>query len=107
MYPTRIEHLETDGFSYLHMQDRCSVGLPNTGAVYVFVSHDLFRHDSIRVVYVGKTGNISSRLKYPHPIENESDVFLSCYVMRTNQFNDLEIDFIKRYRPELNIHHNG
>lgn len=108
MFPTRIEQIEIEGFEYLYTQDRCNQNsLPTHSAVYLLVNHNANHYDNIEVVYVGKTNNIASRLKYPHPIEKKFGTYLSAYVLQTNEHDELESLFIKRYNPKFNIHHNG
>ena len=106
-FPSTIHHLEADGFSYLYMQDRCSKSVPKIKGIYCLVAHDIFDYRKITVVYVGKTINACSRLKYPHPAEHEYGSYLSAYILESNEIDQLEVDFIKRYRPLLNIQHNG
>lgn len=107
MFPTRLEQIEIEGFEYLYMQDRCQNSLPTCSAVYLLVNHNAIDYDSIEVIYVGKTNNICSRLKYPHPIERKYGTYLSVYVLRTDEHDSLESAFIKRYNPKFNIQHNG
>lgn len=70
------------------------------------VSHDFLRYERIQVVYVGMTKNMNSRLKWPHPAETKMDCYLDCYAIKTDNPGPLEVEFIKRYRPFLNVQHN-
>lgn len=106
MYP-RLEHIETDGFNYVYMQDRKNQTLTNDSAVYVLVEHHPRYYDQVKVIYVGMTTNMNSRLKYPHPAERQYGTYLNCFAMETDIPLELEKEFIKRYRPLLNIQHNG
>ena len=108
-FPTRVEQIELDGFEYLYMQDRCSKSLPTLSAVYCLVDWliDCPYREQIKVLYVGKTTNISSRLKYPHPIEVRTNETLWAYVLITDDIDRLEVEFIRRYRPLLNKQYNG
>lgn len=104
-YPNRVEHIEIDGFEYLSICDRHRGKLPKKSAVYCLIMVDYT--GEFYMYYVGKTTDISQRLKYPHSVEAKIYEVLDAYVLFTQDIDRLEIEFIKRYRPILNKQHNG
>jgi excinuclease UvrABC nuclease subunit len=106
-WPDEQWKLACDGWEYLYMQDRCNDTVPEIPGIYCFVDSDPVTN-KCEVVYVGKSTNFASRLKYPHTIESRTrNCFLLCFIQPSEEIDLLEIDFIKRYRPKFNKHHNG
>lgn len=106
-FPSRIEHIESDGFAYVYDQERCNQIRLEGKFIYVLLSHDFLQYQKIQVVYVGKTRDPKNRLAHPHPAERRYGSSLSCYAMQCDDIDTMEIDFIKRYKPLLNNQHNG
>jgi excinuclease UvrABC nuclease subunit len=104
-YINTVWKLECEGWQYLYTQDRCNNVIPEVPGIYCMVLPEL--EGTCRIMYIGKSSNFKSRLKYPHSIETKWDQCFLCYIMRTLDYDSLEIEFIKRYRPELNKQHNG
>lgn len=101
--------LECEGWHYLYVSDRVNGRIPTCSGIYCFIVHNIFEQ-TCSVQYVGKSANFASRLKYPHPIEKhieDSQGWVGVYIQKTTNQDELEIDFIRRYRPLLNIQHNG
>lgn len=62
-----------------------------------------------QVVYVGKSKNLSIRLRQIHRVENEfndKDYWLRCYALFTDRQDTIEIEYIKKYTPIYNVQHN-
>jgi len=101
----KIWKLECEGWEYLYVSDRCNNKVPAVSGVYLFILQDIYGY--CRIMYVGKSTNFSSRLKFPHTMETKWDQNFMCFIQKTTNQDALEIEFIKRYRPELNRQHNG
>jgi excinuclease UvrABC nuclease subunit len=94
---------------------RASHNIPKQSGVYMFVEFDPQTRKS-EVVYVGKSQDLSIRLKPWHAIEHgwhdtvefkEATLFLFCYYLITTDFHSEEVRYIKRFKPRFNVVHNS
>lgn len=90
-------------------------GIPQKSGIYMFVEFDT-ESKSKEVVYVGKSENLSVRLRPWHAIEHgwhdtdefkKGTLFLFLYYLLTNDFHTEEVRYIKRFKPRFNIVHNS
>lgn len=103
-----LQELEADGWRYLLDSERDCKETPKVSGVYCFVRFDTLRKVT-EVVYVGKSKDLSVRLKPWHKIEHRFDNRfgnLFCYIKPTEDFHSIEKEYIKKYTPMFNIQHN-
>ena len=104
-----IKWLKNNGWDDLYDADRVNKKIPVQSGVYCFVRYDSINSIS-QIVYVGKSCNLSVRLKPCHKIENRFDKKLGClfcFILLTNDHDSIEIDYIKKFSPIYNIQHNA
>src|SRR5690606_3388758 len=99
-------------WQYLYDSDRVNGGTPQCSGIYLFIEADWITKRRT-VVYVGKSQDLSVRLKPWHKIEHRwhddnrrkfSSLF--CYILLTDEFHEKEVQYIHRFRPRYNICHN-
>jgi len=103
-----LTQIEKDGWEYLYDQDRVNKEIPEISAIYCFVRYDVLSGIS-EAVYVGKSTNISVRLKPWHVIERKFDRKfgdLFCYIKPCKDIDEKEKFYIRKFAPSFNIQHN-
>jgi len=99
---------------WLELDDsiRHSYLTPKIPGIYCFIEYNQFTNKKT-VVYVGKSMNLSIRLKPWHKVEHiYSDIknnigdYLRVKIMPTNNLHTKEIEYIKRLKPLFNVKHN-
>ena len=76
--------------------------------VYAVCTHD--ENKKLIVQYIGSSSNIGKRLESPkHPyrvlFDKGYQTFIKYYP--TDNYKEFEVQMIKKYKPVLNIQHNG
>lgn len=97
------EKLEALGFEYLYQSVRVGGGTPKRPGVYCFLRDNI---DEERIIYIGKSVDLSARLRPWHRIEHLESSFPFCYVLYTNDQDQVEIKLIKMFKPLYNVQHN-
>jgi excinuclease UvrABC nuclease subunit len=94
------------GWKYLSQSSRASMQIPKESGIYAFELWDIINHTK-KVVYVGKSQNLSIRLKPWHIVERKAKTdlgeFLVCKYFLTDDYHKKEVEYIKRFRPKYNI----
>lgn len=101
--------MEADGWRYLLDAERVNKEIPAESGIYCFIRYDVLMNDLSEVVYVGKSVNLSIRLKPWHPVENKFDNrfgSLFCYIKPCQNQDILEREYIIKFAPMFNIQHN-
>lgn len=86
--------------------------VPSIPGIYCFIENNAYSKKQ-RVVYIGKSQDLSIRLKPWHKVEHihsdmqhEFGTYLTCKIMPTVNFHKKELEYIKRLTPFFNIQHN-
>jgi excinuclease UvrABC nuclease subunit len=88
--------------------DRHQGFTPRVPGIYAFISCNYFTKEK-KVVYIGKLIDLSVRLKLSHKVEQigaGEDSFFMVKIMITDDYNEKEIEYIKRFKPLYNVQHN-
>lgn len=91
-------------------------GTPSDAGVYLVCLENSVRYGGVRcerVMYVGSSNNIKKRMADPtHPLNVLREqypwpdaVYLRMYIC--DDYLEREVQFIKLFRPPMNIQHNG
>jgi len=101
-----------DRWSIIHDSTRHLYLTPKKSGIYCFIKVNSITKKR-EVIYVGKSENLSIRLKPWHKIEHlfhERNKcfgdFLTTKIMLTDDFHKKEIEYITRLKPLFNIKHN-
>lgn len=93
----------------------CLGPLQGPGVYAICVVKDTYypaQGKEMRVVYIGSAKNIKRRVLHPsHPYRRLYSIlksyWVTCFWVETKDYLALEKALIKKYRPRLNIVHNG
>jgi excinuclease UvrABC nuclease subunit len=104
--------LKQDRWNYISTASRSSKKTPSIRGIYCFISCNSITGVR-KVLYVGKSIDLSVRLKIGHKAEKvyyskSEDLggYLILKVMPTLEIDEKEIKYIKRLKPFFNICHN-
>jgi excinuclease UvrABC nuclease subunit len=103
-----INKMLREGWISLYDADRAAKRTPKESGIYCFVNLDIFTGKS-EVVYVGKSIDLSVRLKPWHKVERIWDNkmgTLICFIQLTSDQDNLEKQYIAKYKPVFNVQHN-
>lgn len=103
-----FDKMKSDGWMPLLSVHRHTGQTPKESGVYCFVQYNSVTACG-EIIYVGKSIDLSIRLKPGHSIERKYNIrngLLMCYILLTRHFDQLEIELIKRYKPKFNVKHN-
>lgn len=96
----------------LYDATRCNNLTPKVSGIYCFIHLNIYSKKR-KVVYVGKSCDLSVRLKPWHKVEhvyrNQCREFgdtLLLKIMPTDDYHTKEIEYIKRFKPLFNVCHN-